>query len=116
MKEQIISIIVDNLITILGFVLSVISISITVYIYKKDKTIKGYEKQLDKKQNTINMLANQVKAYYALQNILIDEIAKHNSENPEGLKRKYHKQVLDSEQNLDVKGWLASNKANEYIK
>lgn len=86
-----------------------------MYIYKRDKKIKEYETKLSKKQVSINKLANQVMAYYALQNTLIEIIAMHTSENPKALKSKYHKQILDTDKDLDVKTWMTSNKAKEYI-
>ena len=54
-------------------------------------------------------------AYYALQNTLIEIIAMHTSVNPKALKSKYHKQILDTDKDLDVKTWMTSNKAKEYI-
>ena len=96
--------ITENLVTIvslgvafLSILLAVISIIVTLFVFKRENATKEYEKKILKKQQTVNNLANQVKAYYILQNMLIDDIAAKTLENPKTLKEKYHKMAKISD-------------------
>lgn len=112
----------DSLVTIvslavafLSILLAVLSIVITLCVFKRDKTTKEYEKKIRRKQQTVNNLANQVKAYYILQNMLIDDIAAKTLENPKTLKEKYHKMAKANNNQINISVWMPSSEADKYI-
>lgn len=113
--------ITENLVTIvslgvafLSILLAVISIIVTLFVFKRENATKEYEKKILKKQQTVNNLANQVKAYYILQNLLINDFAETISQKPKTLKEKYHKLAKDNNQ-INITEWMSSSKADQYI-
>lgn len=113
----------DNLVTIvslavafLSILLAVLSIVITLCVFRRDKTSKEHEKTIMRKQQIVNNLANQVKAYYILQNLLIDDIAAKTSESPKTLKEKYHKLAKANNNQINISGWMSSSEADKYIR
>lgn len=93
--------IVANLATI---AIALLGVVVAIVIYKKDKRHRC-------DSNTINKLANQVKAYYELEQLYIKDVATKNDASPLTTQKQYRSQIQD------FKGkWISSNEAEKYMR
>lgn len=93
--------IVVNLATIAIALLGVVA---TLVVYKIDKRHRC-------DSNTINKLANQVKAYYELEQLYMNDIASIEKASPVTIQKRYRSKIDE------FKGrWISSNEAEKYIR
>ena len=100
-------VIIANLAT-LG--VAALGVAVTILFYKTDKRHARDTK-------TINKLANQVKAYYELEQIYIAEMSNLSSTAAKTIQQKNRKLVLENNPDIQINGrWMSSQEADRYIR
>lgn len=104
-----------GIMTALSLPLAVLAIAVTIFIYKRDKSIKRLEADNQKKQKTINTLAYQVQAYYKLEELLLQELSNNTGEKVKTMKPKYRDLIIERNHKIEIKNWLTYKEANQHI-
>ena len=100
-------VIVANLVT---FALAMLGVIVAIVIYKKDKRHMRDTK-------TINKLATQVKAYYELEQVYMEEMAKTSNTAPKTIQQNFRKNVLENHPDIQLGGkWISSQVADSFIR
>ena len=101
-------VIIANLTTL---VIAALGVVVAIVIYKTDE-------RHSRDTKTINRLANQVKAYYELEQVYICEMSNQSNTAPKTIQQKNRKAVLENP-NLDINiggRWMSSQEADRYIR
>ena len=99
--------IVSNLVTI---AIALLGVVVAIVVYKIDKRHR-------RDTNTINKLANQIKAYYELEQLYIDDMSKLNGTVARTIQQKYREVVLNSNPEIQLGGkWMSSKTADGFIR
>ena len=100
-------VIIANLATL---AIALLGVVVAIVIYKIDKRHLQDTK-------TINKLANQVKAYYELEQLYIAEMSQQSDTAAKTIQQKYRKIVLDNHSDIQFGGkWMSSQNADGYIR
>ena len=98
--------IIVNLVTI---AIAVLGIVVAIVIYKHDK-------RNIRNRNTINRLANQVKAYYELEQLYVNYVATNTNTAEKTVLQNYRKMVLTNSNAIDPgTRFMAASEADKYI-
>lgn len=98
--------IISNIATI---AIAFLGVAFTVLFYKLDKRNIANKK-------SINKLANQVKAYYELEQLYAQELENYGYGAKKTILQKYRTQVKINNPDIDFSGsWITSNTADKYL-
>ena len=98
--------IISNIATI---AIAFLGVAFTVLFYKLDKRNIANKK-------SINKLANQVKAYYELEQLYAQELENYGYGAKKTILQKYRTQVKINNPDIDFSGsWITSNAADKYL-
>ena len=90
--------------------IAAVGVAFTILYYKLDQRNK-------KREATINKLANQVKAYYELEKLYVNEIATVNGLTAKSVLEKHRRDVEANHPDIYIEGeWITAKKADRYIK
>ena len=99
-------VIIVNLVTI---AIAALGIVVAIVIYKHDK-------RNIRNRNTINRLANQVKAYYELEQLYVNYVATNTKTAEKTVLQNYRKMVLKNSNAIDPgTKFMAASEADKYI-
>lgn len=99
--------IVSNMVTI---AIALLGVAVAIVVYKIDKRHR-------RDTNTINKLANQVKAYYELEQLYVDEMSQVRKIAPKTIQQKFRKKVLENHKDIQLNGkWMSSQAADCFIR
>ena len=100
-------VIIANLTTL---VIAALGVVVAIVIYKTDE-------RHSRDTKTINRLANQVKAYYELEQVYICEMSNQSNTAPKTIQQKNRKVVLENNPDIQINGrWMSSQEADRYIR
>ena len=100
-------VIIANLTTL---VIAALGVVVAIVIYKTDE-------RHSRDTKTINRLANQVKAYYELEQIYIAEMSNLSNTAAKTIQQKNRKVVLENNPDIQINGrWMSSQEADRYIR
>ena len=90
--------------------IAALGVAVTIVIYKMDKRHARDTK-------TINKLANQVEAYYELEQVYIAEMSNLCNVAAKTIQQKNRKVVLENNPDIQINGrWMSSQDADRYIR